>query len=66
MFNVNLFSERESSIGLAEEIKIGLQEVQTRSAGLQIIRAEFWRWLLLLAIVLLTLEWLVYTRRISV
>jgi hypothetical protein len=66
MFNVNLFSEQESSIGTAAEIKIGLQDVQTRSAGLQIIRAEFWRWLLLLALVLLILEWLVYTRRVSV
>ncbi|MBX3422095.1 MAG: BatA and WFA domain-containing protein [Pirellulaceae bacterium] len=66
MFSVNLFSDTESNIQPAADIRIGLQEVETRTAAATVVRAEYWRWLLAAGLIILLLEWYLYTRRIAV
>ena len=62
-FSVNLFSPRESQIVPAEKIGFGGETV-TASPTKTPSRREFWRWLTALAIGLLTVEWIIYLRRI--
>jgi hypothetical protein len=64
-FASNLFSEQESDLRPAEEISIGLQAVPANASEVKIVRTEYWRWILILAFVVLTVEWLLYARRIS-
>jgi hypothetical protein len=62
-FSVNLFSMRESDIGIESDLVFGAESISgapTKSPS----RIEFWRWLTAMAIGLLTVEWLVYLRRI--
>ena len=65
LFTVNLFSERESSIDVAPDIMLGEQRVAA-TPGREVVRHEYWRWLLLAALVVLTAEWIMYTRRVAV
>jgi len=62
-FAVNLFSKEESTIAPQSELKIqqtsGLQQA---TAGERVGRQEFWRWLAVIALVVLVIEWLVYQR----
>jgi hypothetical protein len=62
-FSVNLFSPRESQIVPTEEIGFGGETVAASPAKTP-SRLEFWRWLTALAIGLLTVEWIIYLRRI--
>lgn len=66
LFTVNLFSERESDILPTEEIKIGMQDVTATGKQNEIVRIEAWRWLLAAALVILTVEWYLYNRRVAV
>ncbi len=66
LFTANLFSEQESDIVPALEVQIGAQSVAANSAQTEIIRIEYWRWLLALALVILTIEWYLYNRRVAV
>ena len=65
-FSVNLFSERESDIRPAEEVLIGLQAVEAQTPETLVKRREYWRWLLALALVGLSLEWYLYGKRVAV
>ncbi|MGN6547569.1 MAG: vWA domain-containing protein [Aureliella sp.] len=65
LFTVNLFSERESSIAVPADIMLGEVEVKAAEAR-ETVRHEYWRWLLALALVVLVLEWILYTRRVAV
>ncbi|MCA9193976.1 MAG: BatA and WFA domain-containing protein [Planctomycetales bacterium] len=64
-FSVNMFSGRESRIVPAPEVSIGAQEVEAKGEIQQLVRVEYWRWLLAVTLVLLSLEWFLYTRRVS-
>lgn len=64
-FTVNLFSERESSIAVASDVMLGDQKVSAASVK-ETVRREYWRWLLLFSLVVLTAEWIMYTRRVAV
>jgi von Willebrand factor type A domain/Aerotolerance regulator N-terminal len=66
IFTVNLFSEQESNIKVAEQVQIGTQAVVATSNQTEIVRVEYWRWLLALALVLLSVEWYLYNRRVAV
>lgn len=66
MFAVNLFSEQESNIAPAPAVTIGMQEVEAVTSQTRYVRSEYWRWLLMLALVLLATEWYLYTRRVAV
>lgn len=66
LFTVNLFSEQESDIIPKEQIGIGLETVKGQQQQQQIVRVEFWRWLLALALVVLMLEWFLYNKRVAI
>jgi hypothetical protein len=63
-FAVNLLDTNESNIEPREEIRIGSERITTGQERPQ--PREIWKWILLLAVALLTVEWVVYNRRISV
>ena len=64
-FCVNLFSARESDLAVAESIKMGYEKV-TASSSTIAARKETWRWILLLGLVLLVIEWIVFNRRVFI
>ena len=66
LFTVNLFSEQESNIKIAKEVQIGTQAVAAKATQTEIVRVEYWRWLLGLALVVLVVEWYLYNRRVAI
>jgi hypothetical protein len=66
LFTVNLFSERESNIAAAPEVAIGAATVTANQNQQDIVRVELWRWLLAVALLVLSAEWYLYTRRVAV
>ncbi len=64
-FCVNLFSARESDLAVADSIKMGYEKVTATSSTIQ-ARKETWRWILLLGLGLLVIEWIVFNRRIFI
>ena len=62
-FAVNLLSRDESATAPQEKIQFGRRPVQAGFTGAKSAH-EFWRWLVLLALVVLGLEWWVFHRRI--
>jgi hypothetical protein len=64
-FAVNLFDAAESNIQSQPEpsIKIGYVEIAGQP-GWEVARREAWKWLLLLGLVVLLLEWYIYNRRV--
>jgi hypothetical protein len=63
-FTVNLLDSNESNIEPRDEIRIGSDRIVTGQERSQ--PREIWKWVLLLAVGLLVVEWVVYNRRISV
>jgi hypothetical protein len=63
-FAVNLLDSRESDLTVREKLEIGHEEV-TGQRTLEPARTEFWRWLVVLALAVLLVEWLVYNRRLA-
>ena len=64
-FAVNLFHARESDIRPAHDIQIGRgTPVEAQTWGREITRRELWKWLLLLGLGVLLIEWYVYNRRV--
>ncbi|MEZ6134870.1 MAG: hypothetical protein R3C53_08175 [Pirellulaceae bacterium] len=66
LFTVNLFSEQESDITPAAEVVIGAQSIAASAPQKEIVRIETWRWLLALSLVVLSIEWFLYNRRVAV
>lgn len=64
-FCVNLFSNRESNLKVGLELQTGSESIAATSNTIR-ARQETWRWLLLLALGLLMLEWIVFNRRIFI
>lgn len=66
MFTVNLFSAAESNLSISPDLQIGAEQVAANKNQKDIVRVEYWRWLLALALVVLAVEWYVYNRRIAI
>jgi hypothetical protein len=47
-------------------VQIGSQAVAAQGAQSEIVRVEYWRWLLGLALVVLSVEWYLYNRRVAI
>lgn len=60
-FAVNLFSPAESAIRPAESLQIGQTQVETKEEG-DVGQRELWPWLLVIAVVVLIVEWWVHHR----
>ncbi len=63
-FAVNLLDVNESNLEPRAEIRIGSDRITTGRERPQ--PREIWKWVLLLAVGLLAVEWIVYNRRIAV
>ncbi len=66
LFAVNLFSEQESNIGTLTSVRIGAQDIKAPEDTTELVRIEYWRWLLAIALCILFVEWMIYSRRITV
>lgn len=64
-FCVNLFSNKESDLTIAESVSMGAEKIAANESSIR-SRKELWRWLLLLGLGLLMLEWIIFNRRIFV
>jgi len=64
-FCVNLFSSRESNLAVADSVSMGFEKVAASGALVQ-ARQEIWRWILLLGLALLVVEWIVFNRRVFI
>ena len=62
-FAVNLFDPRESDLRPVPQIGLGYEQIQAQPVG-QAARQEAWKWLLLIALLLLIGEWYIYNRRV--
>lgn len=62
-FAVNLFSPQESDLLPADRLPLAsASEASQAGAGVERAQREYWRLLVILALLLLTIEWLVYQR----
>jgi hypothetical protein len=62
-FCVNLFSTRESNLATEATVKMGFEKVDASKATAQ-ARQETWRWILLVGLAMLVVEWIVFNRRV--
>ena len=62
-FAVNLTSREESDLRVPDSLELGYEEVQAGQA-LELGRQEYWKWLLMLSLIILGVEWYIYNRRI--
>jgi hypothetical protein len=63
-FAVNLLDANESNIEPRSSIRIGNEWISAGEEKFQ--TREIWKWILLLALLLLMIEWFIYRRRIAV
>lgn len=63
-FAVNLLDSVESNIEPRDKIRIGSDRIDAGQERLQ--PRDLWKWILLLAVVLLMVEWYIYNRRVAV
>lgn len=63
LFTVNLFDSRESNLTVAPEIELGYEAIES-SVAVVPERSELWRWLLLIALIILATEWIIFNRRL--
>lgn len=57
--------QRESDLAVADAIKMGYEKVTASSSNVQ-ARKETWRWILLIGLALLIVEWIVFNRRVFI
>jgi hypothetical protein len=62
VFAVNLLDAEESNTQPRDEIKIGEQKIEADMERLQTY--DLWKWMALVALVLLVLEWAVFHRKV--
>lgn len=65
MFAVNLLDRLESDLAVRQELKLGYTEIQGKTVTAE-ARKDYWTWLVLLALALISLEWYVYNRRVLI
>ena len=64
-FCSNLFSASESDLAIRDTIDTGAEKVVATGATIR-ARQETWRWLLVIGLGLLMLEWIIFNKRIFV
>lgn len=62
-FVVNLFDTQESNIVPRDNVELG-HETVAGTKGIRPKRKELWKWILLLGLTILALEWYIYNRRV--
>jgi hypothetical protein len=64
-FAVNLFSADESDINPTRKLSLGGSQLEA-GASVRRVNKPFWTWLLLAIVVVLALEWAIYSKRVYV
>lgn len=64
-FAINLFDDNESDLLPRTSVKLGHVEVKQGEAW-EPARHDAWKWILLVALAVLTIEWYIYNRRVHV
>ncbi|MFT5304071.1 MAG: hypothetical protein ACI814_004895 [Mariniblastus sp.] len=65
LFAVNLLDRLESDLGVRDELKLGYEAVAGQVSS-EPARKNFWTWLVLAALFLITIEWFIYNRRVLI
>ena len=60
---VNLFDRNESNIVVRDKLTLGYEEV-TGEVTRETTRKQYWRWFLLLGLVVLVVEWYIFNKRV--
>jgi len=63
LFAVNLFDSQESDLTPRGEVQLGYSTIEA-TADWQPARTEAWKWLLLLGVGVMMIEWYIYHRRV--
>lgn len=65
LFAVNLLDRTESDLSVKPELKLGYTEIKGKTTTAE-ARKDYWTWLVLAALFLITVEWYVYNRRVLI
>ncbi|MBU6236189.1 MAG: VWA domain-containing protein [Planctomycetes bacterium] len=65
MFCSNLFSPSESNLAIGTEIQTSAEKIKATDITIR-ARQETWRWLLMIGLVLLMIEWVVFNKRVFI
>jgi hypothetical protein len=65
LFTVNLMDRQESDLAVRENLGLGLEEIQA-TASTQVARKEWWVWIVFTCLVVITIEWLIYNKRVFI
>lgn len=65
MFAVNLLDSLESNLEVREKLNLGYEEVAARETTVP-ARKDFWTWICLLALIIISIEWYIYNRRVFI
>lgn len=65
LFAVNLLDSLESNLEVREELNLGYEKVEATISAIP-ARKEFWTWIVLLVLLVITIEWYIYNRRVFI
>lgn len=65
LLSVNLLDTRESNLTVRDELNIGYEEIAQTVKSVP-ARQEYWTWVILVALLILLLEWYIYNRRVFI
>ncbi|MFK7766965.1 MAG: BatA and WFA domain-containing protein [Mariniblastus sp.] len=65
LFAVNLLDRTESDLAVREKLNLGYEEVLGTTSS-EPARKDFWPWLVLAALIFITVEWYIYNRRVFI
>ncbi|TWT95062.1 vWA domain-containing protein [Neorhodopirellula pilleata] len=63
-FAINLFDLSESQLATKQDVELGYETIAAVDAGME-TRREYWRILLVIVLIVLVVEWWLYTRRLA-
>ena len=65
LFTVNLFDRKESNLEVRENLGLGLEEVKAQPET-EVARKQLWVWLVLASLIVITIEWLIFNKRVFI
>ena len=65
LFAVNLLDRTESDLSVKSELNLGYEKVDGTYSTAE-ARKDYWTWLILAALVVISIEWFIYNRRVFI
>jgi hypothetical protein len=65
LFAVNLLDRTESNLAVREDLKLGYEEIGG-TTEVAPARKDYWTWLVLVALIVISVEWYIYNRRVFI